>query len=311
MSDIHDLLSKHFLNEANPLEEIEVKKYKASNPDEYHALRKLWTTTNIHLSEFDSNTAWDSVIKKTSKPKTISLYRKLYRVAAVAAVLVLGALFAIQNLGDEVAGKEITKLIGDGTKDGITLEDGSVIYLNKGATLSYPTSFDVAERLVTLTGEAYFDIERDENRPFKIKTPHSEVEVLGTSFNIDATELVTEVAVTSGKVKVSSLTTNEQAILVKSQAAKVSAKKLETYSNENKNFVAWRTGKFSFVDQQVSHIIDELNTYYENRIILKNTNSDCPLSATFDKTTLSEIVEILTLTCNLNLKTTNETYELN
>lgn len=313
MPDIYEQLAKHFSGENIQEDQPAIEKFKSENPSEYEMLYKLWTAEGISVHQFDSNRAYEKLDKGTTQGavevKVVPLYHRLAKIASIAAMLLLVSYIAIPYFnGQEEA--LLVEMVGDGSKEGITLDDGSTIYLNKGAKLSYPTAFDDKNRLVTLTGEAYFDIVRDESRPFKIKTNHSEVEVLGTSFNIDTDALLTEVAVTSGKVQVTSLTSDEKVILVKNQAATIDHKSITTYSLENENFIAWRTGVFTFKDESIATVIDELNKFYSDEIYLKSQSSDCVLSASFDKTSVRQVLEIITLSCNLNVTETNGIYEL-
>lgn len=314
MQDINELLAKHFSGEALGDSKPIIDQFRKEKPDEYTTLKKLWNAKGIKVSEFDSGKAWENVVKasakSTPKTKVVGLYTQVAKVASIAAIFLLVAYFVFPQLTGQ-DDNLLVELLGDGSKEGITLDDGSIIYLNMDARLSYPKAFDEEQRLVTLDGEAYFDIARDEDRPFKIRTNHSEVEVLGTSFNVDTDKRRTEVAVTSGKVEVRSLTSDESAILIKDQAAIVNNKTLKTFTVQNENFVAWKTGIFIFKEENIATIVAELNTFYEEDIVLKKLTLDCPLSASFNKSSINEVVEILTLSCNLNLTETNGIYELN
>jgi len=317
MQDINELLAQHFSGEDLGEYKHIIDQFRGANPDEYAALKKLWTTDGVKVSSYDIEDAWQSVVntanrltlKPTPKTKIVSLYSKLAKVASIAAIFLLVAYFVFPQITKQ-DNNLLVELVGDDSKEGVILDDGSIIYLNKDAKLSYPKSFDGEQRVVSLDGEAYFDIARDEERPFKIKTNHSEVEVLGTSFNIDTDKLRTEVAVTSGKVKVSSLTTDENVILIKNQAATVDNKTLNTYTVKNENFVAWKTGVFTFREENIATIVAELNTFYKDDISLKTHASECVLSASFDKASVQQVLEIVTLSCNLNLTETNGIYEL-
>ncbi|AHF89886.1 anti-FecI sigma factor FecR [Opitutaceae bacterium TAV5] len=89
----------------------------------------------------------------------------------------------------------------------VSLHDGSKIVLNAGSTLSSPDSFDDHTRVVRLSGEAYFDVSRDESRPFVVETTTLRVTVLGTRFNVRAFNdgSQAQVALISGRVKVSGI----------------------------------------------------------------------------------------------------------
>ena len=85
----------------------------------------------------------------------------------------------------------------------LTLPDGTIVYLNSESSLSYPSRFNGDFRKVTLSGEAYFEVAKDPEKKFILSTTHqSQIEVLGTCFNVEAYEQNTEVITTliEGKV---------------------------------------------------------------------------------------------------------------
>ncbi|MCC5938265.1 MAG: FecR domain-containing protein [Lunatimonas sp.] len=131
----------------------------------------------------------------------------------VVAVLVLGfcgwmSVALMFQTAEEVAdvAEEIplvTKENPAGVKSLITLTDGSKVYLNAGSSIQYPKEFDSNLREVSLTGEAFFDIQPESDRPFVVRTGNARVEVLGTSFNVNQQEGgKLAVALVTGKVRV-------------------------------------------------------------------------------------------------------------
>jgi hypothetical protein len=98
------------------------------------------------------------------------------------------------------------KMLGVATTDSAVifyLPDSTRIFLNKNSSLTYPENFDGLTRTVILTGEAFFEVKRNEHKPFIIEAGNTETKVLGTSFNIkeDAKNKKVEVSVVTGKVQ--------------------------------------------------------------------------------------------------------------
>ncbi len=81
-----------------------------------------------------------------------------------------------------------------------SLPDGTRVYLRQGGELAYGSSFNLKDRKVSIMGEAYLDVARDEDRPFVVNTPNVGVKVLGTAFNVRCDEDDTEVVLERGKV---------------------------------------------------------------------------------------------------------------
>jgi len=194
--------------------------------------------------------------------------------------------------------------------DKIILADGFIVYLNKHATLSFPKKFDANKRELTLYGEAFFEVAKDANRPFLIHTNHSDVEVLGTSFNVNTTIKQTEVSVATGKVKVQASAHDKSSILTPGQTAEVTEQTLKVYTTINQNYLAWKTGIFEFNETPIVKVVKDLNTYYDNKIQLTKSDIDCSFTSTFKQRDLKEIIEIIELSCGLQNKQKNEHYEL-
>ncbi|MCF8714797.1 FecR family protein [Joostella atrarenae] len=91
-----------------------------------------------------------------------------------------------------------------GERKEINLPDGSIVTLNAGSSITYPSEFNDGIRIVSLKGEGFFDVFHNKEKPFEVHTKHLITKVLGTSFNINAYEeqKTTKISVTSGKVKV-------------------------------------------------------------------------------------------------------------
>ncbi len=311
MSDINQLLSKYFAGEATPAEEKIVLGFKLENPEEYNIIKTLWEADKTTIHTFDTAKAWENIQPKSTKAKPRPIYRYLKIATAAAAIILLISVLAIQfsaqNNSQPFLTETTTEL--DSTKK-VELPDGSIIYLNKNSSLSYPSTFQKDLRAVTLKGEAFFEIARDTERPFRIITNHSEVEVLGTSFNINTNKDQTKVDVATGKVKVQSAFNDESAILIPHQSALITKTALKAFPTKNENYQAWKTGNFIFQNEKIQNVIRDLNTFYPNQIVLSKPDIDCPVTYNFNNNSLNEILEIIQLTCKLKLKDKNGSYEL-
>lgn len=150
--------------------------------------------------DVDVEQALAAVRKRMSKEKTSVkyLFTWLQRIAAILFIPLL-ILFGVQNLKPHL--KEVAQMIEVKTNPGmitkVQLPDGSVVYLNSESQLVYPSFFEGEKRVVSLKGEAFFEVEKDSKHQFVILTPHdTRIEVLGTSFNVEAFERDSFVATT-------------------------------------------------------------------------------------------------------------------
>ena len=149
----------------------------------------------------------------------------------------------------------------------LTLADDSTITLNAGSKLSYADDFNKAHRLVTLEGEAFFDVEKSEH-PFIVHAGDAEVEVLGTQFNVYARDGQVRVGVKEGRVSVSS--DGEEHILTAGQFLHLtdSVAPVETRNVSPKNFMSWINGELRFNAEPVAKICEEMSRYMNTTIRL-------------------------------------------
>jgi len=319
MNDIYNILSKHFLNEATEQEELQVAEFKSANKTEYEILKKLWESGDLKVTDFDSAMAWNTIQKKVEKrnnktTKVVRLNTHLRQIAAVAAILIIGAFAGYYFIHSSKSFKtfstvQTVQTAASVTERGkiITLADGSEIWLNRGATLTYPKQFNGTARNVELKGEAFFKVARNRKKPFIIKTENSVVKVLGTSFNVSSEKEKTEVTVATGTVKVTNSGSSKNVIIKKGFSAKVTGNEVEKFATVNPNYQSWRTGKFEFKNVEVTKVISELNRYYNRQLRIEGeAGNDCQLSAGFDHTKLEEVVEIIELACDIKLTIENK-----
>lgn len=225
----------------------------------------------------------------TSSDKKVTRRRAGFRVMAIAASLALlivaGWFVVFQTTwlgrGGNIAGAyEDSELITRSTPTGrmfrMNLEDGSFIHMNAVSRITYPQQFGEKKREVEISGEAYFDVERDETRPFKIKVKDYRVQVLGTSFNVQAYEDEDDfsVIVESGSVKVvidqtgkNSATLRKNQKLIYNPKTKV-FKILEVESARELN---WRKGILHFDATPMNKVEKMLERWYGIDLVISNS----------------------------------------
>lgn len=163
----------------------------------------------------------------------------------------------------------------------LTLPDGSVVTL--GAASGVDVEFTSSERRVVLSeGEAFFDVEKDPDRPFIVVADNTLVRVLGTKFDICLGAEAVDVAVLEGRVEVirpqgdNSVIRDRDVKHVLTAGQKVTTAKhgrvqpVETIEAEN--FAAWRRGELIWIDTPVRHIIADLNRYSTSRVVLARSD---------------------------------------
>ena len=143
----------------------------------------------------------------------------------------------------------------------IILPDGSKVWLNASSSIRFPTAF-TSGRPVTITGEAYLEVAPDKTRPFIVKAAGTEVQVLGTAFNINAypDEASVKTTLVEGSVKIAGN------ILKPGQAFKNG----ELVSTNVEQDVAWKNGLFDFQDKDLREVMRQLARWYNIEVIYEN-----------------------------------------
>ncbi len=275
----------------------------------------------------DMDAAWQKVKPKTAESR--SGLSDFWKVAAVFIVLV-GVVKLTDTLlstgADDVPGgvTSVDMILAQtmaGEQKTIWLSDSSMVVLNENSSLRYASTFDSDQRNVELSGEAYFEVERDESRPFIIETPSSLVEVLGTSFNVKDLEgdSVAEVFVASGKVAFSgkedekNKKSAKKVVLEANDKAQLNKKhhELKKILERDLNALAWKTGKLIFEGDAMKKVIEDLSKFYSIQIKLGNPSFEsCKLSASFENQPIEEVIEVIKLTYDLEVQQDSSTIVL-
>jgi len=175
------------------------------------------------------------------------------------------------------AGGEIAYNILSTPKGGqyqLNLPDGSRVWLNAASSIRYPTVFSGAERIVEVSGEAYFEVTADAAMPFRVKGRGVMVEVLGTKFNINTyeDEPVSRTTLAEGKVKVTGgsssqvLSPGEQALVDPAGTIR-----LEQNADLEKT-MAWKNNQFIFERDDLPAILRQLGRWYDVEILYQGSS---------------------------------------
>jgi len=206
------------------------------------------------------------------------------------------------------------KIIPSATDSCLTLSDGSKVLLHKDAHIDYQVGFPGNTREVTLHGEAYFDI-RPDHRPFIVHTGAIKTTVLGTAFDINATDGHTiTITVTKGKVKVEN-GAGEFSILRRNEQLSVDSlhtrlKKVQVNAGEA---LAWKKPYLLFNDITMKEATQELEQRYHVAIVFTNPASEnCPVTASFTGgESFEEIIKVLSKINNMEYTFGHGTVEIN
>ncbi len=159
-----------------------------------------------------------------------------------------------------------------GSQSKIILPDGTVAWLNSGSTLKYNNSYGDDNRTVELTGEGYFEVKKDKNKPFLVHTSTIQIKVLGTTFNVRSymNDKTVEVNLIEGKVDVSVPDSkNTPTLTLKPNQKMIYNKKantMQSFAADVSKSAQWQTGKLCFVDASLEDIAKDLERKYDVQI---------------------------------------------
>lgn len=148
----------------------------------------------------------------------------------------------------------------------LCLSDGTKVWLNAESSLTYPAAFAKAgAREVRLTGEAYFEVAQDNDRPFIVYTDKQRVTVMGTKFNVAAyPEIVTRTTLAEGKVAVRSLRKAEELLLLPNQQAVLTTEdELSKKEVDAAACISWIDGMYEFTHVSLLDIVSQLSRWYD------------------------------------------------
>lgn len=305
-----DLLTKFLAKEADTAEESTVKDWihkSGKNQNEFKELQKVWDTldkTTIS-QQIDIEKEWYYLQTKVGKSeiskKGFSIV-PLLRIAAMVVIVIGLAFIGYQYLSQE----RVTTQRAETTE--ITLPDGSKVTLNAGSHLRYKNNFGKENRMLSLQGEAYFEVTKEEEKPFIIELRKAEVKVLGTSFNVKAYKGMEsiEVTVAEGKVSVyEKKQPQKKVIAVAGEKAeyKMHQKVIKKTENIDRNFDAWKTRSIVFENDSLYTIISTLSNVYHKSIELRNPEiKDCTVTTSFENEELETVFQVLESTLDITIE---------
>ncbi len=297
------------------MEEVLAKYFSGNATKDEISLVESWRTESESNAEafFEAKSTWlisepetpppshvlDKILKEPQAKQVPFIMQSWVKYASAAVlVLAISLLFVLNQNGT------------DSNSANQLLTDGSKIALHEDSQLEI-INFDENIREVRVTGKAYFDIERDETRPFIIHTDNAKVQVLGTSFVVDTYGAKTEVSVESGVVELSKNVNGAGSVSVKLGKGETG---LVTSTNtgiikkntNNLNYLAWKTKIIDFNESSMSDVKQVIEDVYGIDVQFENSAfNDCKLTAKFNKKKPKDAIEIIARTFGMQYEYSN------
>jgi ferric-dicitrate binding protein FerR (iron transport regulator) len=284
-----------------------------ANREKYEMMEKIWQESGFVLSApaFDVRKGWErlngtiaaSAERKiaTRTPLRLVLVRRI----AIAAVIVGAALIGWYLWNSQST--HLQTFIAETGNQALTLPDNSVVLVRKGSSIRYSPTFDKSDRVVYLTGEAWFEVTHLGGQPFTVFTDHSGVRVLGTSFLVKTNNTGDDIVVVTGKVNViDNQKADNGVILTAGHQVTLNNGEFRQAPVTDSNFIAWKTGVLNFKDAPLSKVLNDIAHYYGVIITLAGDDQSAaaalPVTARFQNQSLDQVLDEVKMTTGWKAK---------
>ncbi|MBN1820255.1 MAG: FecR domain-containing protein [Prolixibacteraceae bacterium] len=264
------------------------------------------------IDSFDAEDAWRKYTKRIDLQKKI---RRLgwWRVAAVI-FFIIGIGGIISNFlyfSSEISNHKLlvtTVQTEKGQTSKVILPDSSVVWLNSATKLTYASDFSIENRNVTLSGEAYFDIVRNEKNPFIVLCKDINIRVLGTEFNVcsECKNNKVDVILDKGSIELSHMENKFQSFLLKpgERAVFNGAQNTMTVSKvTSTKYTSWKDGVLIFENDPMGDVIKKLENWYDITIDVQDSKVyNLIFNATIIDESIEDLFELMKYSCDINYK---------
>ena len=273
--------------------------------------------TDKHQPEKDIAAFFEDEKKIKSKTRTysppfagrsISLYYKI----AASILLACAISWLVFEYSQESSAVLSLEAITLAEQRQVELPDGSLVTLNHNSRLLYPQQF-AETREVLLEGEAYFEVARDEKRPFRVVAGNVTTEVLGTAFNLHWNKLTAnvELEVTEGKVAFASFENGlSERIFVSAGEHAVyrgETNTIEKFEAFNPNLIAWKTKKLVFENAALEKVLSDAAGYFDVEFEITGEGlRNCNFSGKLDNPQIEDFLEALNYVLRINHEIRND-----
>ena len=323
---MEDLITKFIEKGLSKAEALELKKWLDEDEEHVRFFKNYvnyWDLSNVEvdLSRYKVwkklSTNAEASLEIIDTPENQRNYRSFFYKVAAILIIALGIGFSVDSLVSTSPGNDpfaesgrITKYTSRGQKLTLKLPDGTLVKLNAGSSVSYPVTFQENSRSVRLSGEAFFNVVRDEDRPFHIECDGIEVAVLGTSFNINNYEDADAVvSVLTGTVAVTDPSSGFKTLLERNQRVRVDKERQsmnkEVITSEDMDF-DWTDNYLAFDNLGMQMALEVVSNWYDVDFrVEQGVNSNGHFRAKFKNPTLEDVMRSLAFAYGFEYKIEN------
>jgi len=281
---------------------------------------KAWEAIPLlhEMEQFNSFEALKKINARLVHHEATKWWIPIQKIAAILLLplLIYSGYISIRNASLKSQQKEYIVMQTISSRQGMVtqfdLADGTKVWLNSGSKLQFPNSFTGNLREVKLTGEAFFEVAKNEKQPFQVHAKELQIEVLGTSFNVVSyeDEQQSEVVLVEGKVKLSAendQVKKEFGLMNSGQRAVYTEndQKLESHEVAVDKYIAWRDGNLIFRDDNMEDVAKRLSRWFNVEIIFNDSEiKDYAYKATFRNENLTQVLNLLKISAPIDYQIT-------
>ena len=275
-----------------------------NNLSQYQKIEAIWKKSG-QLSypeieaQLDIDQAFKNVMERTQFVQPAKRKkRRSFLVASSLAILVAAISYLTLSINSN---SQFETIYADNNMEYV-LPDNSKVWLSKGSELSYQKDFD-NNRNVKMNGKVLYEVTHNPEKPFVIDAEGMEVTVLGTKFIVSNTDEGADyVDVINGKVKVDDkLGKSENLILTKGMAAQRSEGNMQYSENNSANEMFWASKSLRYNNVSLETIFDDLEIYFDKKILTNNQFSNCKFKGTFSGEKLEDVLSTLQVIYELEM----------
>ena len=320
-------MARYLAGEMTTKEEIAYLSGIEKSRDELAELKNMeknwrYFDQNPSSKDWDSEKAWgrlhnkldtEGLLEDQAGPPERSRFTPLLRMAAsIALILAIGIPALYFGVIRSSSDSSLVYHLAEEGMSTVDLPDGSRIYLNMGAEVSYSKAFK-NQRAVELKGEAFFEVMSDPKNPFTVSAGDMLVTVLGTSFNVKQLENASdvEVYVKTGKVRVSLEQSDQFIQLEPEEFGIVENRILSSSQQEDPNYISWKTKDFKFVNSALIEVLRELEESYHVGIDAEGLDlSELRITTSYSGQSIDAILETIAAAFELSVSHKENSYFL-
>lgn len=319
LSEVEELLSLYLSGDLSEKERILIDEWRKESPENESLYQESCRACEAipllnEMEKFNSFEALKKVNKRINRTDYSGWCTIIQRIAAILImpVLMYAGYQTLQNFSMKKQQAENAVIQTVTSRQGMvskfSLPDGTSVWLNSGSELQFPIRFTDNMREVSLKGEAFFEVVKNEKHPFRVNARDMNIDVMGTSFSVISysDENQSEVILKEGKVRLSideGQITKDYGTMNPGQRAVYNeeSQKIITKEVNPQKYIAWINGDLIFDDDPMEDVVKRLSRWFNVEIIIEDPEiNEYIYKATFRNENLKQVLNLLKLSAPID-----------